>query len=37
MEDIMGTIGSLCMTQQDGKGLAGDVVIYELWRLTVAL
>jgi hypothetical protein len=25
------------MTQQAGKALAGAVVIYELWRLVVAL
>jgi hypothetical protein len=27
----------LVMTQQTGKGLAGAVVICELWRLAVAL
>jgi hypothetical protein len=27
----------LVKTQQAGKGLAGAVVIWELWRLTVAL
>jgi hypothetical protein len=29
--------GRLVMTQQAGKGLAGAVVISELWRLVVGL